>query len=110
MVVLLFTDNRIPTNLGVGTELSDEEIINLSDPEVVRNIYNIALASVKDILITETPIEADPSEKLQDVQLQVQETDKPGTLELIINVTTQSGETATVELPVETIPEQENDN
>lgn len=110
MVVLLFTDSRISTNLGIGTELSDDEIINLSDPEVVRNIYNIALASVKDTLLVETPTSADPSEKLQDAQLQVQETDERGKLELIITVTTQSGETATVELPVETIPEQENDN
>lgn len=108
LLVLLFTDNRVETNLGIGTELSDDDVGNISDLEVIRNQYNIALASVKDTLLVETLKDADASERIKDAQLQVQETDERGTVEITITVTTQAGDDVSVSVPVETSTELEN--
>jgi len=107
MVVLMFTDSALTTNQGAGTELTEEEVINLTDVEIVRNRYNLALAAVSETLLRETPVSADPSEQLKDARLRVQETDERGTVEIIITVTTKAGDELSVGLPVNTIPEQE---
>lgn len=110
MALLMFTDVNVSTNLGAGTKLTNAEVGNLSDLEVVRNTYNLALALVKETLLAETPVFADPSEKLRDAQVQVKETDERGTVEVIITVTTQAGDEVSIGLPVNTIQEQENGN
>jgi hypothetical protein len=110
MLVLLFTDETVSTNLGIGTDLPAQNGVNISDLEVIRNVYNLAVTSVKETLFQETDPSVPADEQLKDVQVRVRETGTPGEVEVLLDITTQSDETLTVPVPVTTITEQDNVN
>jgi hypothetical protein len=110
ILVLLFTDETVPTNLGIGTDLPAQNGVNISDLEVVRNVYNLAVTAVKSTLFQETDPASPADERLRDIQVRVQETDTPGEVEVLLDITTQSEDTLTVPVPATMITEQDNVN
>ena len=102
VLIILFTDSSVSTNLGIGTALSSETVLANSRTEFVNNIFNIALDKVKDDLELTYPADAPDEERLAAYRVQATTTDK-GTVAVDLTIESLAGESVTVNVPIDHI-------
>ena len=103
VVILLFTDSTVVSNLGLGTQMPGQDSSNIADLEVIRNLFNIALGQVKEQLLATTLVTAPDDEKISDLQVEVSESIIPGQVDVDVMVTTKSGSGASAKVPIREI-------
>jgi hypothetical protein len=103
VLIILFTDSSVSTNLGIGTSLSSETISANSRAEFVNNIFNIALDKVKDDLELTYPADAPDEEKLASYRVQATTTTDKGTVAVDLTIESLAGESVTVNVPIDHI-------
>jgi hypothetical protein len=104
ILVLLFTDVNGTGSAGYGTDLSGEVLsANISDPEIVQNLFNLAQAKVQEQLQETTALDAPDDEVLKDMISVVRSGSEDDELFVDVTITTEAGTQITVSAPISSI-------
>lgn len=109
VLILLFTDESEPTNLGLGTTLASETISANANIDFVDNAFTLAMDKVKDDLDESYSADYPLDERLSAYLVQSTKTDR-GTIEVDLTLTAQSGESTTVKVPIDHISAEQSNN
>jgi len=107
ILVLLFTDSSVSTNLGIGTNLATETISANSRPDFLNNLFTLALDKVKDDLELTYPADVSADEQLSSYRVQATTTDR-GTVAVDLTIESLAGEFFTVNVPIDNISAEQS--